>query len=48
MFKILDDILEEKSNSIYESNSNSYGVQWLMNNEKGRSLELRKISKNGN
>ncbi len=28
-----DDILEEKSNSIYESNSNSYGVQWLMNNE---------------
>jgi hypothetical protein len=41
-----DDILEEKSSSIYESNSNSYGVQWLMNNEKGRSLEFRKINKN--
>lgn len=42
---ILIDKVEEKSNSYYESTSNSYGVQWLMNKEKGRSLEFRKINK---
>lgn len=36
---------EEKSNSIYESNANSYGVQWIINREKLRSLEFRRINK---
>jgi hypothetical protein len=42
---ILIDKVEEKSNSYYESTANSYGIQWLMNKENGRSLELRKINK---
>ncbi len=42
---ISTDKTEEISNSVYESMSTSYGIQYLMNKEKGRSIELRKIKR---